>query len=329
MSTIVQSKVAYVLVGWNNLSLLDEAFTSVVNQTYNKGAMYYVDNCSTDGSVDFVSKHYPETNIIQPGYNTGFAKGNNLAINEALKDPEVNFIALINTDARLDPNWSKSIIDFAGLKPKGAIYQGTTLDYYDHSIIDSTHIYISYNGQGTQGQWRHYYQGEIGPKKIFGANAAACMISRAFIENQPFKRELFDERMFMYLEDLDLSARATVLGWDNYLVPYARAYHMGSASSGKNPGYALYMTFRNNSAVLFKNLPLSMVVKMIPYIFRGDIDTIRVLWRLGRRDAAKKVIKGRIVGLLRLPLFIAKSYRLKRCIKTPKANIWRLMHQGY
>jgi GT2 family glycosyltransferase len=276
-----------------------------------------------------VQKNFPNVHIIEPGWNTGFAKGNNIGIRQALQDPEVGYLALLNSDARLDKDWTKQIVTFAECKPQAALLQGTTLDYYNHAIIDSTHTYISFNGQGTQGRWRHYYQGEVGPKKVFGVNAAACIITRAFVEAQPFTNELFDERMFMYLEDLDLCARATVMGWDNYLVPAARAYHMGSASSGKNPGFSLYMTFRNNSAMLFKNLPMGMIVRMAPHILRGDLDTVRVLRRMGKKQAAGKVIKGRLLGLLRVPLYIVKRRKVSKQTNIPKAYLWRLMRGGY
>jgi GT2 family glycosyltransferase len=325
----MSKRVAFIIIGWNNIDLLEECFQSIIDQTYKDVSIYYVDNGSADDSVAFTKKNYPNVKLILPGVNTGFAKGNNLGIAEVLKDPDVGYIALLNSDARLDKDWTTRIVEFALLKPKAAILQGTTLDYYNHEIIDSTHVYIAHNGQATQGNWRHYAQGELGPLKTFGANAAACIISRAFIEAQPFKTKLFDETMFMYLEDVDLAARATIMGWDNYLVPVARAYHMGSASSGKNPGFSLYMTFRNNSAMLFKSLPMKMILRMMPDIIRGDIDTVRTLRRLGKKEAVRKVIRGRIVGILRLPLFIRKRRIMLRKSTITRAYLWQLMRRGY
>jgi GT2 family glycosyltransferase len=324
-----EPKVAFIVVGWNNRELLDECFESITRQTYKNTAVYYIDNNSKDGSVTFVKQHYPRVHIIEPGCNTGFAKGNNIGMRRALEDPEIGYLTLLNTDARLAPEWTQHIVTFARQKPRAAILQGTTLDYYAKSIIDSTHIYISFNGQGTQGKWRYYYKSEDGPKKVFGVNAAACIITKRFLEAQPYQSTFFDEKMFMYLEDLDLSTRATVMGWDNYLVPRARAYHMGSASSGKNPGFSLYMTFRNNSALLFKNLPISMIVRMAPMILRGDFDTVRVLNRMGKKQAARKVIKGRLFGLCRLPLYWPDRRRLRRRSTIPKGYLWLLMRRGY
>ena len=330
-----KDKVAFIVVGWNNADILPECFESIARQTYANIDTYYVDNDSKDDSVAMVRGRFPSVKIIQPGSNTGFARGNNIGICEAFKDPEVAYIALLNSDARLADDWTERIVTFAATKPRGALYQGTTLDYYDPAIMDSTHIYISRNGQGTQGSWRHYYQSDMGPKKVFGVNAAASVMTRAFLEAQPFTGGVFDERMFMYLEDLDIATRATVLGWDNYLVPGARAFHMGSASSGKNPGWSLYMTFRNNSALLYKNLPARMLFKMLPHVMRADIDTIRALRRTGKKAAARKVLKGRVVGLLRLPLYARKRSAMLKAkaaagaTAVPPDYIWLLMLRGY
>jgi len=322
------SKVAYIIVGWNNRDLLEQSFKSLYDQTFTDHPIIYVDNSSADDSVEYVKKTFPEVRIIEPGSNTGFAKGNNIGFAEALKDKEVEYMVMLNSDAILADDWTALMYDFASKKPKGALFQGTTYDFYNHAIIDSTHIYISRNGQGTQGSWRYFAKADMGPKKVFGVNAAACMISRRFIETQPFN-QVFDEALFMYLEDIDLACRATVMGWDNYLVRGVKAYHMGSASSGKNPGFSLYMTFRNNGAVLFKNLPLGMLLKMMPKIIKGDLDTIRTLRNTNRSSAVKSVIKGRCVGMLRIPLFTFKRLRVRKISKIDHDYLWQLMDRGY
>lgn len=323
------SKVAYIILGWNNQDLLDECFDSIKQQTYSERLVVYVDNGSSDDSVEFVRKTYPEVRIIEIGRNTGFALGNNIGIASALKDKEVEYIVLLNTDARLTPEWTQQIIDFAEMKPKGAFFQGTTLDYYDHSVVDSTHIFLARNGQGTQGSWRNYYTNEFGPKKVFGVNAAACLVTRKFLDAQPFGDKVFDEEFFIYLEDVDLSMRATIMGWDNYLVPGARAYHMGSASSGKIPGFSLYMTFRNNSAVLVKNLPLKLIFRALPKLIKGDIDTIITLRRTGHQQAISKVIKGRFVGFFRAFLYLGKRRKLAKVRQVDTELLWKLMDKGY
>ena len=321
-------KVAYIIVCWNNKDLLDECITSVQDQTYLNKKIILVDNNSSDDSVAYVKKNYPDVEILPQDKNHAFAKGNNIGIVHALKDPTVKYVALINTDATLDPHWTETILDLAEKKPNGASFQTVTLDYYNHEVIDSTHIYVAHNGQATQGSWRRQLiKGtDIAPQKVYGCNAAAAMYSRKFIEEQPFE-EFFDETMWMYLEDVDVATRATIMGWDNYVVPGARAYHMGSASSGKNKGFSLYHTFRNNSGLILKNFPLIIIVKILPKLFRGDIDTYKVLWRTGRAKEIQYVIKGRLIGLLQAPIYLVKRRKIQNNITSRR--LWRLMFKGF
>lgn len=324
-----RNKVAFIIVCWNNEDLIEECFESIKKQTYKNNAVFLIDNGSKDNSVSKAKKLMPEANIIEAGANLGFAKGNNVAIKKALEDKSVGYVALINTDATLDSKWLERLVNFADSKPKSACLQGTTLDYYNHGIIDSTHIFLARNGQATQGSWRDYREFELGPKRVFGVNAAACLITRNFIEEQPFGDELFDEKMFMYLEDVDVAARATVIGWENYLVPGAVAYHMGSASSGKNPGYSLYMTFRNNTGMIIKNFPLRLIIRLIPRIVMSDIHTFKHLRRQGKQEAGWRIIKGRVIGIIRAPIFLKDRRKLVKKRNIDTEYLWHLMRKGY
>ena len=133
----------------------------------------------------------------------------------------------------------------------------------------------------------------------------------------------------MYLEDVDLAARATVMGWDNYLVPGARAYHMGSASSGKNPGLSLYLTFRNNLGMVIKNFPARTALKLLFKMPRSDFSTFKHLRRQGKQQASWKIVKGRLAGLVYVPVFLWKRRRLSKLRTIDRDYLWQLMRKGY
>jgi hypothetical protein len=104
---------------------------------------------------------------------------------------------------------------------------------------------------------------------------------------------------------------------------------MGSASSGKDSTFSLYMTFRNNSGVLVKNLPLKLLIRIFPKVVRSDIDTIIELRRLNKKSAAYAVIKGRVTGVLRIPLFLPKRWKILHNHQAEEEYIWELMENGY
>lgn len=323
----MKKTVGVVIIGWNNQDLLAECFDSIAAQSFAGIRTVYVDNKSSDNSVAFTRENYPWVEIIESQHNTGFTGGNNIAIRKLLEDDDIEYIALINSDATLDQDWTTNLVAFAKKKPRGAFFQGTTLDYYDHDVVDSTHIYVARNGQATQGAWRRLYKGDTAPAKVFGVNAAACLISRKFIDEQPFE-EFFDESFFMYLEDVDVCTRAIIMGWENYYAPRAVAYHMGSASSGKNPGFSLYQTYRNNLSMLYKNFPLGMFIRMLPRIIRSDVATLRGLVGARKYVAAKSLLKGRFVGIGRFLAYGKKRRAMVNVTRIDEDYLWRLMEHG-
>ncbi|MGH7195576.1 MAG: glycosyltransferase family 2 protein [Candidatus Saccharimonadales bacterium] len=324
--------VAYVIVAWNNKDIINDCIESILAQNYtHRKRIILVDNASSDNTVEYMSEHFPQVEVIAEVKNHGFARGNNIGITKALEDEKIGHIVLLNTDARLDPNWTKTLVDAACLRPRAATMQSITLDYYDPGIIDSTHIYISRIGQGTQGSWRSpiAYHNDVAPQKVFGCNAAAMLITRNFIESQPFK-QFFDETMFMYLEDVDVASRATVMGWDNFVIPGTRAYHMGSFSSAKkDPSFSLYMTFRNNTGLMIKNLPFRTLFVLLLRTPKADRAAIKHLKRVGKVAAVPAVIKGRLASLKYVPIFLWKRHQLKRYRVIDEDYLWQLMRRGY
>jgi GT2 family glycosyltransferase len=239
-------------------------------------------------------------------------------------------VALVNTDTRLHRDWLRSLLSFTAGGPRTASLQGLTLSYFDHDLIDSTHVFVDRSGYASQGGWHERLGGPLPAGPVFGVNAAACLITRAFIEAQPFP-DLFDESMFMYLEDVDVALRATIMDWSSYFVPDATAYHMGSASTAgaaQLSRYAFYMTFRNNLGLLAKNLPWSILLKVLVRLPRADYRTIRRLLQTGERGAAGELVRGRLVSVVRLPVYLRKRARL-RAVRTVEPDyLWSLMRTG-
>lgn len=319
-------KVAYIIVCWNNKSLLRDCIDSINNQDYSAKEIYLIDNFSNDGSAEFVKKNFPNIHLLESKKNNGFAKGNNILIERALKDEEIRYFALINTDARLSKDWTRHLVDTAERKPLAALLQGLTLDFYDHGIVDSHHIYINTNLQATQyGYQKSNTLSSLATCEVMGVNAAAALVARSFVEKQP-KRKLFDDSFFMYLEDVDLSLRALNQGWHNYFVKGAIAYHMGSASSKTiSSSFSLYYTARNQLGLLVKNFPLKVLIKSIPNFLKHEYQFLIYLKGNYSNKILAKYIEGRIVGLFRMILYLPKRHTLQKQTQLRSSFLWALM----
>lgn len=321
-----KNKIAFLVVCWNNRAIIDECLKALQKQTYGNADIYVIDNASSDGTAEFIKEAYREVKLLASNVNHGFAKGNNLLIKEALKDPAVEYVALINSDAMLEKNWAKNIISFIKNKPNVAAAQGITLDYYNRDVIDAAHIFVRDDFQSVQYGYLDSFSSKFDyPRKVFGVNAAAAMYSRAFIEAQRNK-VLFDEKFFMYLEDVDVSFRALMTGWDNYYVPSAKAYHMGSASSKKrSSSFNIQWTVRNQSALLFKNMPLRTLVKFFVNGAKFERHLYRYITEKYSPEDAKKVRKSRWIGLARLPLYISDRWWVYRHKKLSASDLERII----
>ena len=319
-------RVAYIIVCWNNKELLVECIESINKQTYKDKAIYLIDNNSNDGSADFVESNYPEIRLLRSNKNNGFARGNNLLIKEALKDKKIQYFALINSDARITPTWTEKLIKEAQTHNQVACLQGLTVDYYDHSIVDSHHIYVSVNLQSTQYAYQQLNNKDnLSSCEVMGVNAAAAIITREFIEKQPYKN-LFDESFFMYLEDVDVSLRALNIGWHNYFVADAIAYHMGSASSkNRSSSFSLYYTARNQIGLILKNIPTPTLIKACPIFLIHEYRFLLYLKSSYPTRVLLKYILGRTVGLLRAPLYLGKRRKLQKKSKIQPDFFWTLM----
>ncbi|MCA9313746.1 glycosyltransferase family 2 protein [Candidatus Saccharibacteria bacterium] len=323
-----QPKVAYLVICWNNRDIIDECLHALKEQTYESTDIYVIDNASKDGSADYIEEKYPEIHFVRHNENSGFAKGNNILIKEVLKDKDVEYIALINSDAMLDKHWTSEVVDFLKDKSMVAGAQGITLDYYNHSIVDAEHIYVGTNFHAVQyGYGMRYKKAYAHPRKVFGVNAAAAVYSRSFIEQQHDKK-LFDEKFYIYLEDVDVSFRAIMTGWNSYYIPAARAYHMGSVSSKKRSnGFNIEMTFRNNAALLFKNMPLKVFLIHLPEAAKMELQYYRHMYKRFGFVAMLRVVRARLVGILRLPLYISDRRRITKQRKISNTTLDRVMRR--
>ena len=323
-----RAKVVSVVVCWNNVDLLPECIESLKSQTYRDHSIVVVDNDSNDDSVKYLANVHPDVTVIPLDWNSGFAHANNVGIRKAFEDLDVGFVAFVNSDARLSQNWVETIVCAARLRPRAASFQSLTLDYWNHAIIDSHHIFVARTLQATQAGNRLRHVREYPTERVFGVNAAAAIYTRAFLETQPFD-DVFDEQMGMYLEDVDLAARAFVMEWESWFIGGTYAYHMGSASSQKRAsGFSIYMTYRNQPGMVLANFPAGIVRRALISGIRADLNTMAHLKRSGQRDLLSSLLKGRLVGLWRMRKFMAKRRLMKEHCTVDPDVLWTMMRAG-
>lgn len=232
-----QDKVSIVIVSYNTKKLTLECLKSVFHQEWKYDyKVIVVDNNSTDGSVEAMQKFYPQVQIIQNKQNLGFGKANN----QGMKKVKDGYCLLLNSDTKVLPNSLDNLVDFA--KREGMAIASCKLLNKDLSLqpnagdlpnIFSLFFWISgfddvlgkiFKVPSFHIQQTYFYQGE---KKVGWVSGSVMLLDLRKLKRVGF----FDERIFMYGEDVDLCFRAQRKGLSVGWTDRAEIIHLGGGSS--------------------------------------------------------------------------------------------------
>ncbi len=246
--------IAVVIPTWDGAGLLPPCIRSLAAQTYPDVTVVVVDNGSVDNTSqvldDLAAQIAPvPLRVIRNATNLGFAGGVNTGIRFAL-DAGFELIALFNNDAVADPDWLANLAGELTDRPRVGMVTCLFL-LGDGALIDSTgDFYCNWGFAFPRDRGIPRAQApSSGP--VFGASGGATLY-RAEL----FRRVgLFDEDFFAYYEDVDLSFRAQLSGWEVRYCRDAVAFHLQAETSGRIPGFGIKQTFRNLPLLLIKNVP--------------------------------------------------------------------------
>ena len=216
-----KARVAVIILNWNGEKLLREFLPSVVKYTDpGLGRIVVADNASEDDSVRILEQEFPEVELIRFSQNHGFAGGYNRAV--GLVPEEI--VVLLNSDVEVAPGWLEPLVALLDEEPGIAAVQPKILAYTNRNHFE--------------------YAGACG----------------GFIDSLgfPFCRGRqaggLDERFFAHMEEIDLCWRIRNRGYALKVQPASVVYHLGGGALPMNHPRKLFLNYRNNLLMLYKNL---------------------------------------------------------------------------
>jgi GT2 family glycosyltransferase len=243
-----------VIVNWNGKHLLGECLDSLLAQNVGGIEIILVDNGSQDGSAEYVLERYHDVRVVSLPENIGFAGGNNAGIRAA----SGKYIAILNNDTKVDPNWLMNLLREAEASPSVVgMWASKILSYDKPDIIDNVGLLMYPDGLG-RGKGRLEVDGGQYDRtgEAFFPSGCAGLYRRKMLD----EIGLFDEEFFAYADDVDLGLRARLAGWQCIYVPSAKVYHKYSASSSAHSPFKAFLVERNRILVLLKYYPIEMIV---------------------------------------------------------------------
>ncbi|MEO7924158.1 MAG: glycosyltransferase family 2 protein [Chitinophagaceae bacterium] len=264
--------VAIVILNWNGQKYLEQFLPSVLASDYSNFEVVVADNGSADDSVSFLEKNYPGIRLIRFTENHGFAKG----YNEALKQVQAEYYAILNSDVEVQPGWLQPMVDLLEKDKNIGACQSKLLSYNNKKMFEYA---------GGAGGWLDKYgypfaKGRIfdvpeedhgqydKAEPIFWASGAALFIRSAVFHEM----KGFDPYFFAHQEEIDLCWRIQLAGYKIYSCPASVVYHVGGGTLPKGNSLKTYLNFRNNRIMISKNMPLSKKIWVVPV--RNLLDAI-------------------------------------------------------
>jgi len=243
---MTSSGVAIVIVNFDGERLLPACLAALGAQTLAPDEIVVADNGSRDGSLALLRAHHPDVQIVALGHNHGFAGG----ANRGVAATHAPWVCVLNSDATPQPDWLERLMA-APRDARRTWALGSVLVSAATGRIESAGD--QYDPAGFAYKLlrdRPLSELPSEPYRVFAAPGAAPV----------FRRDVYDrlggyeERFFLYYEDVDLAFRAVLRGYHALLVPDARVVHRLGATT-KSLARARFYVARNSAWCAVRCLP--------------------------------------------------------------------------
>ena len=264
----VDKRVLAVCVNWNGRAVLPETLASLKENDYPLLDVVVVDNASTDGSLEGLP---PSIRILALDKNLGYGGALNAAIRSVLSSPReqggsmatkplpaaerqrstaYDYFLLLNNDIVLDPRCVSQLVQFS--EEKGPAISGPKVLRYDKpEYLDAAwghlnwgHVLARYRGKGALDgpRWSQ-------PRRVNLLIGCALMVHRRIFEDVG----LFDEKFFLYHEEVDFLHRSAQRGYPVYYCPFTQVRHRGAYALRSQPLQKVFWTRKNTVYFLKKH----------------------------------------------------------------------------
>ncbi|MCC6936719.1 MAG: glycosyltransferase [Flavobacteriales bacterium] len=270
-------KLSVIIVNYNVRAYLEQCLRTVFTALEGiEGDVFVVDNLSTDGSVEMVREKFPKVRLIANKENVGFSRANN----QAIKASDAEYVVLLNPDTVVGEDVFRKVIGFMDSQPKAGGLGVKMIDGTGHFLPESkrglpTPAVAFYKIIGLTRLFPHsrkfgrYHLGHMAentaaPIEIL---SGACMFLRKKTLDEV---GLLDESFFMYGEDIDLSYRITIGGYENWYFPGARIIHYKGESTKKSSVNYVFV-FYNAMAIFAQKHFTQRRTNLLSLLINGSI----------------------------------------------------------
>lgn len=304
--------VSVIIPHWNGLEHLPTCLAALQRQTYTAHEVILVDNGSTDGSQDYVRRHFPGVRLLELGRNLGFTG----ACNAGYRVARGQFIVLLNNDTEAHPGWLQALVDGFRRYPGAGILASKLLLFDRRDHFHAAGDYYRIDGiPGNRGVWQKDEGQYDQEEDVFGACGAAAAYRRTMLHEIGF----LDDAFYFSCEDVDMAWRAQLSGWRVVYLPQAVVYHKLKATGGSVTGS--YYDGRNFLYIIWKNFPTPLLRRHAILIARSQWRITRQAFAAWRGEAARARLRGQLAGLAGIARMWPRRRRVQANRRVPDETL--------
>jgi len=313
------NKVSVIIVNWNGEQFLMRCITALLAQTVSPHEIILLDNASTDNSIEII-RQFPSVRLITLDQNTGFARGNNLAVAELSEESE--WIALLNPDAFAEPRWLESLLESVKSNPEFDVFGSKLVNAGEPSLLDGAGDVYHISGL----VWRMGHGSPVSnsvesESEIFSPCAAAALYRRSAWQ----KMDGLDEDYFCYVEDVDLGFRLRLAGYRCLYVPSSIVHHVGSGTTGgQHSDFSTYHGHRNLVWTFVKNMPNCLFWLLLP--LHVIMNLVSIIW-FTLRGRGAVICGAKRDAILGLPKMWRKRQKIQKARIISASEIWKQVNK--
>ena len=236
-------KVSVIVVNYNGMPHLDACVSSILKQSYANFEVIFVDNDSSDESLEYARNKFPDLTFVANEENSGYPGG----INSGLAYATGDYIAPLNIDTEVAANWLSAMVKFLDENPQVGAVTPKILLFGDRDKINAKGLNIHVTGLGFCRGLGKKDDNSTSPERVSGVSGCSYLIRREILEQMGGA----PEECFMGNDDVIVSWQVNLMGYELYCVPEAVVYHKYTLKM--NPA-KLYSLEKNRLVLLLSTL---------------------------------------------------------------------------
>jgi N-acetylglucosaminyl-diphospho-decaprenol L-rhamnosyltransferase len=261
--------IAVVIVAHNSAAQLANGLPALAGQLRDDDEVVVVDNASADAGVRVVSEQIPSASIVELADNRGFAGGCNAGVAASMAP----LVLLLNPDGVVAPGCLNALRAAAAHSDWGAWQAVVTLHGGTH--VNTSGNLVHWLGFGWAGGLDEPIESVPDADHVVGFGSGAALVVRREAWDAAGG---FDERYFMYGEDLDLSLRLRLAGWETGTAVAARVDHDYEFAKGD---YKWFWLERNRWWTILSDYPLAVLMWALPGLLAFEVALLPAAWHGG------------------------------------------------